>query len=218
MPWSELVLPAVELARNGFVIQAGLASNIIRSDTGFFVNEPAWAIDFAPKGTRLGFADTMTRKRYADVLETIAGRGADVFYTGPIASATVKALEKANGTMSIQDLQNYDVVIRESLSTTYRKFKLTSCGAPSSGTVALQIMKIIEHYVNIGDHESVNLSTHHLDEAIRFGYGSVSHAYSFFRGIIIDTNLFAPAHKVRRPSLCARPYQLPGFDAQYFDH
>ena len=113
----------------------------------------------------------MTRRRYAHTLETIAKRGADAFYTGPIANATIQALHAANGTMTLDDLKNYTVAIRDPASITYRDYKLTSCSAPSSGVVALSALKKVEGYSDLGDPQSLNLSTHRLDEAIRFAYG-----------------------------------------------
>jgi len=115
----------------------------------------------------------MTRKRYADTLETVALKGADAFYTGAIANATIAALRRANGTMTLEDLRNYTVALRKPAQIEYRGFKLTSGSAPSSGGVALSVMKTVEGYERFGDPALVNLSTHRLDEAIRFGYGEV---------------------------------------------
>lgn len=47
----------------------------------------------------------MTRKRYANTLESIAEYGPDAFYHGAIANATTTALQKANGTMALSDWQ-----------------------------------------------------------------------------------------------------------------
>lgn len=116
----------------------------------------------------------MTRRRYADTLEAISKRGADAFYSGPIANATIQALQRANGTMTLDDLKNYTVAIRKPASITYRDYRLTACSAPSSGEVALSVLKKIEGYPDIGSPAALNLSTHRLDEAIRFGYGEVS--------------------------------------------
>lgn len=120
----------------------------------------------------------MTRRRYADVLESISKKGAGEYYTGWMAQATVRALQRANGTMVVEDLGKYDVIIRESLSASYRGFRLTTCGAPSSGTVSLQVMKILERYSDIGHADTIDTSVHRLDEAIRFGYGAVSSIYT----------------------------------------
>lgn len=140
---------------------------------GFFIHDPSWAIDYAPNGTRVGEGDIMTRRRYANVLENIAENGADVFYTGAIANATVRALQAANGIMTLEDLKSYKVAIRKPVQVNYRDYRLTSCGARSSGVVALQVMSIVAGYQRFGDEAMTNLSTHRLDEAIRFGYGAV---------------------------------------------
>ncbi|KAI4248621.1 MAG: hypothetical protein LQ352_005885 [Teloschistes flavicans] len=174
LSWSHVLQPAIKVARNGFIVTQDTVNYMNSATTGqenFLVDEPSWAIDFAPNGTRLGLGDILTRRRYADTLDTIARRGANAFYTGPIANATIQALRRANGTMTLNDLKNYTVAIRKPASITYRDYKLTACSAPSSGEVALSVMKTIEGYPDIGSSATVNLSTHRLDEAIRFGYG-----------------------------------------------
>ncbi|KAI4150156.1 MAG: hypothetical protein L6R39_002330 [Caloplaca ligustica] len=174
LPWSHVMQPAINVARNGFVVTQDLVNQMNSATKGrenFLVDEPTWALDFAPNGTRVGLGDTMTRRRYADTLEAIARGGANAFYIGPIANATIQALRAENGTMTLQDLKNYTVAIRKPASITYRDYKLTACSAPSSGEVALSVMKTIEGYQDIGNPATLNLSTHRLDEAIRFAYG-----------------------------------------------
>jgi len=85
----------------------------------------------------------------------------------------IAAIERANGTMTLQDLKNYNVSVRNPVSIDYRGYKLYSCGAPSSGSVALLALKIIEGY-DMSDPSLHNLNTHRLDEAIRFAYGAHS--------------------------------------------
>lgn len=151
-------------------IESGLESSQ-DPDHPFLVENPSWAIDFAPNGTLVKLGDTITRKRYADTLETIAMHGADAFYTGAIANATIQALQAANGTMTLEDLANYTVAIRKPAQIDYRGFRLTATSAPSSGIVAMSTMKTIEGYDDIGWASTLNISTHRLDEAIKFAYG-----------------------------------------------
>jgi gamma-glutamyltranspeptidase/glutathione hydrolase len=73
--------------------------------------------------------------------------------------------------MTMKDLKNYRVSIRKPIDITYRGYKLFSTGAPSGGSVALSILKIIEGY-DMSDPSMLNLSTHRLDEAMRFSYGA----------------------------------------------
>lgn len=176
LPWAHVVRPAIRAARYGFPVTKDLVNQMdaaVKGIPNFLVEDPTWALDFAPNGTRLGLGDIITRKRYADTLERIAEKGPNAFYTGAIARATIAALKKANGTMTLKDLEDYKVAIRKPATISYRDYKLTACSAPSSGTVALSVLKVIEGYKDIGEDATVNLSTHRLDEAIRFGYGEV---------------------------------------------
>lgn len=176
LPWKTVVTPAVSVARNGFNVTADLVRymNSVTPSNAFLTDNPTWAIDFAPHGHRVKLGETMTRKRYGDTLETIANEGADAFYTGAIANATITALRKANGTMTLEDLANYKVAIRKPAQITYRGFKLSACSAPAGGVVALSALKIVEGYEGFGDPAQINLTTHRLDEAIRFAYGERS--------------------------------------------
>ncbi|KXS98518.1 hypothetical protein AC578_5520 [Pseudocercospora eumusae] len=177
LPWKELVMPAVKVARDGWTVGKDLVKYMDSAVSGiqnFLVEDPNWAIDFAPNGTRLGLGDTITRKRYAATLETIAEHGPDAFYTGPIAETWINYIQANNGTMTLADLKNYSAAVRDPLSITYRDYKIHGCGAPSSGAVGLSVMKIIEGYPEIGWASSINESTHIFDEALRFGYGQRS--------------------------------------------
>ncbi|TKA70288.1 hypothetical protein B0A55_06739 [Friedmanniomyces simplex] len=174
LPWEDLVMPAVQVARNGFPVTEDLVryeTSAVAGIDNFLVNNPTWAIDFAPNGTLLGLGDTITRKRYADTLEAIAKRGPDAFYSGPIAETLINTVQSNGGIMTLADLKNYTVAIRPPSAIDYRDFKITSGSAPSSGTVLASVMKIIEGYPTIGEAATLNLSTHLFDEAIRFAYG-----------------------------------------------
>ncbi|KAH6669494.1 gamma-glutamyltranspeptidase [Halenospora varia] len=173
MPWKKLLQPAIKVARYGFNVTEDLVRYMASATAGtydYLTYDETWALDFAPNGTRLGLGDVMTRKRYANTLESIAEKGPAAFYTGAIANATIVALQKSNGTMALSDLANYTVAIRTPSNITYRGFKIHSGSAPSSGAVVLSTLKIVEGY-DMRTPSALNLSTHYLDEGIRFAYG-----------------------------------------------
>ena len=180
LPWSTVMEPAIRTAREGFPVSQDLVRymNLAVGDgEDFLAIDPSWALDFAPTGTRLGLGDIITRRRYADTLEMIAEHGPDAFYAGPIAETMINALRGANGTMTLEDLGNYSVAIRDIAQIEYRGYTVTSTSAPSSGSVAMSILKVLETYHDLFSSETtLNISTHRMDEAIRFGYGQVSHS------------------------------------------
>lgn len=196
LPWRELVQPAIRLAREGFIVNDDL-TRVFGAVGTFLVDDPAWAIDFAPNGTLIGNGDRLTRKRYADSLETIAEEGPDVFYNGPIANSTISALRAAKGIMTLEDLRKYSIVIRKPVKITYRDFILTTCGAPSGGAVVLSVMKTVEGYEGFGQPNNLNISTHRFDEAMRFGYGAVS-LPSFCQSCLVADNTSGLSWAIRR--------------------
>ncbi|GAD96923.1 gamma-glutamyltranspeptidase [Paecilomyces variotii No. 5] len=174
LPWSTVMQPAIRTAREGFTVGQDLVKYMnaaVGDGEDFLSKDPTWAIDFAPNGTRVGLGDRITRKRYAGALETIAEQGPDAFYTGHIAETMINALQAANGTMTLEDLKNYTVAYRNISQINYRGYQITSGTAPSSGVIALSALKILEGYGDFFTADNVNLSTHRLDEAIRFAYG-----------------------------------------------
>ncbi|KAF3912529.1 Gamma-glutamyltranspeptidase [Dactylellina cionopaga] len=176
LPWKTLVEPSISIARHGFKVNQDLLDIFpqLEPDPSFLANDPSWAVDFAPKGRLVQVGETLTRRRYADLLQLIADEGPNTFYTGWVARTTIAALQAKNGTMTMDDLKNYKVTIRKPLTIRYRGYKVTSCSAPSGGPVVLSILKTIEGYEDIGNPACLNISTHRIDEATRFGFGAVS--------------------------------------------
>lgn len=84
--------------------------------------------------------------------------------------------------MTLEDLKTYEVSIRKTVSINYRGYRLFSTGTPSSGSVALSMLKIIEGY-NMSDPLLRDLNTHRLDEAMRFSYAA--------RGELGDPDFFS---------------------------
>lgn len=186
LPWSDVVQPAVTLARHGFPVSKDLVKAMgiptthdrrrapkLTIDDRFLTEDPAWAADFAPNGTRLGLGDIMKRQRFADTLQHIASAGIDSFYTGELASQIAQTVQQAGGIMTTDDLAQYSIVARPPLEIQFHGHRVIGCGEPASGAVTLSILKTIEGYKDFELPENENLSTHRMVEAMRFGYAKV---------------------------------------------
>lgn len=175
LSWKAVVHPAAHVARHGFEVTQDqvryMDSAVHYAEWDFLVEDPSWAIDFAPTGKRVQLGDTMTRKRYADTLDAVADGGADAFYTGAIANYTIAAIRGENGTMTLDDLTDYEAIVRQPVNITYRGYKLWSSGAPSSGAVALSTLKTMETYP-AEETADKDLTLHRFIEAMRFAYGA----------------------------------------------
>ncbi|KAH9432361.1 hypothetical protein MCOR02_007064 [Pyricularia oryzae] len=178
LSWRSVVLPAVQVARNGFPVTEDLVRYMKAAtepgQPNFLVEDPAWSQEFAPNGTLVGLGDIIKRGRLASTLEKIAHHGANVFYEGDIAKSMIDVIQANNGTMTLDDLKDYQVSRPRPVSVNFRGYKLWSTPSPSSGAVCLSIMKTLEQYPPeelSATPENINLTTHRLDEALRFGYG-----------------------------------------------
>jgi len=216
------VTPAADVARNGFRVSEDLVRymDIAKRITkrNFLVEDPSWALDFAPNGRLVQLGETMYRKRYADTLDTIAREGPDAFYYGPIANSTIRAIQEANGTMTLEDLANYTVAVRPVVQIEYKGYRLSSVSAPASGAVALQMLKTMEGYNTTLEGESEELSTHLMVESMRFAYAAVSllsiqqrntntdDEHSARILVILNTSLVCS----RMSMICSKARTLPG--------
>ncbi|KAF2105154.1 gamma-glutamyltranspeptidase [Lophiotrema nucula] len=170
--WKDLIIPSIKLAREGFTLGVDVAYYMDTLGNDALFLKPAWAPDFAPHGKRLKAGEKMSRQRYARALQEIADKGAEAFYTGSIAKTMVASLRSSDGIMTLEDMKDYEVISRVPRSISYRGFSVTSGGAPSGGIVALKILKTLEGYKDAGTPSQFNITTHRLDEAIRFAYGA----------------------------------------------
>ncbi|EPS38126.1 hypothetical protein H072_8148 [Dactylellina haptotyla CBS 200.50] len=174
LPWKKTIEPSISLARNGFYVNKDhvkyfkMAMEMAKSN--FLIENPTWAMDFAPNGTLVGVGDIMYRKRFADTLEIIAKEGPNAFYEGKLAELMIQSLKSTGGIMTSEDLKAYKVAVRKPAHITYRGYKLWSTSAPSSGAVTQAVLKILEGYDCMSDLAQRNKSTHLLVEAMRFGY------------------------------------------------
>lgn len=84
------------------------------------LNDTNWSESFAPNGTLLGLGDTCYRKKYADTLERIANEGVEAFYSGSIAQNIIDKIQATGGIMTLDDLANYSVNVKNASTIDYR--------------------------------------------------------------------------------------------------
>ncbi|EGD75524.1 gamma-glutamyl transpeptidase [Salpingoeca rosetta] len=168
LSWYDLVMPSVELARNGFKVSEHIAASIEQS---YDRARPALRRLFEQNGRLLKEGDTMKRLKLADTLEKVARDGASVFYEGEIAQGIIEALSNDSipGIMTLDDLRNYTPVVRDALTFNYEGFDLFLAPAPASGSVLGMILNILDNY-NLTGTTPNELTWHRIIESFRFAY------------------------------------------------
>ncbi|KAF4453196.1 gamma-glutamyltransferase [Fusarium austroafricanum] len=173
LPWKTVLQGAIKVAQDGFIVNADMAHFIektVKEHYNFFVEDPSWAEDFTRDGQLIPEGEMMTRRRYARTLQAIADHGADAFYTGPLAESMVKTIQQSNGTITMNDYRNYQVISREVLHTEYKGYNVYGISSPASGAVSLNILNTMNGYTHQG--EDQNTTLHIYIEAMKFAYGA----------------------------------------------
>ena len=172
LPITELFQPAIDLARNGFIVTKKQESALEEKLDDFIKINGENSI-FSKKYKE---GDTIKIENLARTLERIAIEGPDGFYKGEIANSIVSEVNKSGGIISLEDLENYNSVWRDPIKFMYKDLEVISMPLPSSGGILLgQMLKAIEKY-NIGEygHNSVE-SIQLLVEAERRAYADRSY-------------------------------------------
>ncbi len=154
MPLSEVLKPAIRLARDGFVIDSALAGSIARGK-GMVTKYSSAVMPYYPNGEALQTGATLVQPDLARTLEAIAQNGAAAFYSGWIADSLVAEQKRGGGIITKADLANYKVVEREPIKTTFRGYTLLSMPPSSSGGVtSAEALNILEQYPSLPSYGS----------------------------------------------------------------
>jgi gamma-glutamyltranspeptidase/glutathione hydrolase len=132
LPWRDLVRPAIQLARNGFVPDDQLVRRINES-----LPDYAGKTNFDRYFGTVDSKKTFRQPELARTLERIAKDGPSGFYAGRTADLLVAEMTRGGGIITREDLASYRALWRKPLVTQWRDYTLVTAPPPSSGGIAL---------------------------------------------------------------------------------
>ncbi len=145
LPWSDVLQPAIRLAREGCSVSAHMARAIAQLKSDLLKDKELSEI-FVPRGRALREGQVYKQPNLAKVLEGIAKEGPKYFYEGPVAKSLDEYMKANGGYVRASDLRNYKVKYRRPLKMNWKNWELVSMPPPSSGGIHLiQILKMIEY-------------------------------------------------------------------------
>ncbi len=149
LPWASLFQPAIKLAERGFPISEKLYGELAR-DKLFPQDGAARAYFFNPDGPAKAAGTILKNPELAATLTTIATKGPDAFYKGPIAADVVATADRAwvnPSDMTLADIAAYHAKERPPVCGFYRQYRLCGMGPPSSGgVVVLEILGLLQPF------------------------------------------------------------------------
>ena len=172
---AQVMQPAIKLADEGFAATPRYTA-VSCNNGGRSTNSPEAAAFFCPGGQPVPVGSLVQNKPLAETFRLIAANGPDCFYTMipakgcDIAKGVVEG-QKFNrpqapngkgGSMTFEDLANYQAATRVPTEGTYRGYRIKSMSPPSSGGLTMiQMLKMLERFP-LGDASK------------GFGFGSVN--------------------------------------------
>lgn len=170
MKREELMAPAIELAKNGFILTAGDVK-ILNENYDFFARNSNVAGIFLNHDEPFQIGDRLIQSDLGRSLQLISTKGPSVFYRGEIAKTIVAESQKNGGILSVKDFRKYQVKELRPLQCEYRDYTIITAPLPSSGGRTLcEMLHELEAYPleNLGFHSAQ--STRHILEAMRKAY------------------------------------------------
>jgi len=149
--WKSLVDPAVELARDGFVLTEQEAA-ALNSRKEIFIKLNGPKCPFVKTDGPWKAGDKILQPELAHTLELIAEKGRSGFYEGEVADRLISQMQvpvkdSLKGLISLKDLKNYHSKWRDPISQMYKGYKVITMAPPSSGGISLfQLLSLVQNY------------------------------------------------------------------------
>ncbi|MGX5858138.1 gamma-glutamyltransferase [Dyadobacter jiangsuensis] len=148
LSWKRVLQPAIDIAKNGVVLTEREARSLNSIKSDLLAVNPGSSYFLNPTGKDWAAGDLLVQKDLAKVLKRIQKKGREGFYAGKVAKQLVKDINRnGEGIISKQDLADYRAQWRETITESYKTYKVITMAPPSSGGVALlQLMRLTEQH------------------------------------------------------------------------
>lgn len=149
LPVSQILAPAVELARDGFAASdafvakiegaAAIVAAALGPDAAFFRV-------YRPHGRPWRPGERVRLPALAGSLETLARDGLDAFYDGDLGERLGRALAAAGSPITARDLAAHTSDWGDPIAMDYRGVRVTTHPPNSSGLVALELLSVLARF------------------------------------------------------------------------
>ena len=171
LPLSDLLKPAIRLARDGFEVTYDLNFVLDWGKESMLANRSSRNKFYDSNEDPLQVKSKFRQPKLAKTLFMISKKGSEIFYEGEIARWISEESLSNGGLITLEDMASYEAKYRIPIETDYRGYRIVSMPpAASGGLVLLQTLNIIENFdLKSSGHNSAE-TIHILSEAMQRAY------------------------------------------------
>lgn len=175
MTLAEALAPAIRLAEDGFEVPYRFTEGLEQARSRLEPWPETLRVFYKADGSVWQPGERFRQPDLARTLKRIAEHGADDFYRGESARLIVEDMARHDGLITLEDLAQYQPVIREPVKGRYRDYEIFAMSPPSSGGVHLiQMLNLLEPFdLRSSGHNSAR-TLHLMIEAMRLAYADRS--------------------------------------------
>ena len=168
MSLSALLAPAIELAREGFVVSE-VISDQWRDAESKLRRLPSGA-ELLLNGRAPRFGEVIRLGNLAATLQSVAEGGRAAFYEGDLASQAAQYVQRHGGFLSAADFAAHRSTWDDPISTGYRDATVWECPPNGQGLAALMALNVAEGFDITAMGAQSAERYHHLIESMRLAF------------------------------------------------
>jgi len=143
--WADDVAPAITLAREGFEILPKTRMFFAEQEKKLRRGDSELARLYLPADKLPEVGTFLPNPDLATTLTLVAQHGRDGFYRGPVAEALIDASKRGGGSLTLDDLANYEARLTEPLVLDFHGYQILAAPPPATGpALFLTILKVLE--------------------------------------------------------------------------
>ncbi|XP_015272195.1 PREDICTED: gamma-glutamyltransferase 5 [Gekko japonicus] len=175
LPWETLFTPTIKLLESGIKIPRILSLFLMNPILQGPLKNSSLGKLFFNEGNILQEGQTLQWPALIETLKAVAKNGANEFYTGKTAEKLVEDVKKEGGTLTLDDLRDYQAEVVKPLNISLGEYTVYSAPRPAAGPILFFILNTLKGFnftkATMNTPREKAEAYHYIAETLKFANG-----------------------------------------------